>query len=315
MFSRWLFVNLVLSIVVASPLLLAQTEGETTPEVGTEVFRGEQVYNRACTSCHGRAGDGNGPAARYLDPRPRDFRLGTYKFRSTPDGELPTSDDLIHTIKFGVPRTTMPAWEGLLTEREIESVAAYIMTFSDEFREFGSGIPITILAEPKAKSQSAAEGKNLFMIMQCWSCHGVTGTGDGPSARSLRDDWGYRIKPFDFTRGNYKAGKENHNVYKTLFTGLNGTPMPSYVGAILFGEVGEGTLATVAKVYSESEMKVLRAYLESQPTGPELAVMPEAEQEQLVNRRIWALVHFVKSLSRNTGILYTWFIEDTEVTQ
>ncbi len=315
MLSRWLFVHLVLSIVVASPLLHAQTAGKTTREDGKDVFRGEQTYNRACTCCHGRAGDGNGPAARYLEPRPRDFRSGTYKFRSTPDGELPTSDDLFHTVKFGVPRTTMPAWEGLLTGREIQGVVAYIRTFSNEFLEFGSGAPITIPAEPKATPETIAEGENLYMIMQCWSCHGVTGKGDGASAGNLKDDWGHRIKPFDFTIGNYKAGKENQNVYKTLFTGLNGTPMPSYESAILFGEVNDETLAVIAEVYSESEVRALKAYLESQPTDTELGAMPEAELGQLASRRIWALVHFVKSLSRKSGILYTWFVEDTEVTQ
>ena len=315
MISRWLFVHLVFSIVVAPPLLHAQTAEKTTPGDGMEVFRSEQVYNSACASCHGRTGDGNGPAARYLNPRPRDFRSGTYKFRSTPDGELPTSGDLFHTVKFGIPRTTMPAWEGLLTEREIQGVVAYIKTFSTEFQEFGSGTPVTIPAEPQATPQSTAEGKNMYMIMQCWSCHGATGKGDGASSNNLKDEWGHAVKPFDFTIGNYKAGKENPNVYKTLFTGLNGTPMPSYAGAILFGEVSDATLAAVAEVYSESEMKTLSTYLESQPTGAELDAMTEAELRQLVDRRIWAMVHFVKSLSRKPGILYTWFVEDTEVTQ
>lgn len=37
---------------------------------------GERRYLRHCAACHGLDGDGAGPAARYLDPRPRDLGEG-----------------------------------------------------------------------------------------------------------------------------------------------------------------------------------------------------------------------------------------------
>src|SRR5258706_15412795 len=55
---------------------------------------GERVYARRCAVCHGPDGRGNGPAAPSLIPRPRDFKLGLFKYKSTPRGEPPADDDL-----------------------------------------------------------------------------------------------------------------------------------------------------------------------------------------------------------------------------
>jgi len=53
-----------------------------------------RVYEVNCAACHGVESDGNGPAARMFVTRPRDFRSGIFKFRSTPSGSLPTDEDL-----------------------------------------------------------------------------------------------------------------------------------------------------------------------------------------------------------------------------
>ena len=44
------------------------------------------LYREHCAHCHGISGDGAGPTARTLNPYPRDFRLGKFKFKSTPAG-------------------------------------------------------------------------------------------------------------------------------------------------------------------------------------------------------------------------------------
>ena len=56
--------------------------------------RGARVYERNCQQCHGVSGDGNGQAAEYLVPRPRDYRRGTFKFTSTGYGSKPCREDL-----------------------------------------------------------------------------------------------------------------------------------------------------------------------------------------------------------------------------
>src|SRR5690349_4938211 len=62
----------------------------------------KQNYRRYCTGCHGDIGDGLGENAQWLDPKPRNFTLATFKCRSTPTGTLPTDEDLFNTIGRGI---------------------------------------------------------------------------------------------------------------------------------------------------------------------------------------------------------------------
>lgn len=277
--------------------------------------RGAHVYARACVACHGIAGNGTGPAATYLDPRPRDFTRGTFKFRSTPSGEPPTDEDLIRTVEQGVPNTWMPAWKDILTEGEIRDVVGYVKGFSDAFSDDNPPAPIAISPEPEPTPATLDEGKSMYMIMQCWTCHGASGRGDGESAGRLTDDWGHDIRPYDFTRGNYKAGSDRRSVYKTFNTGLNGTPMPSYADAFFFGGEDIRNFETYEKAYSADEIRVLQDYLRTQPTMDAMLDMSEEEQERIVERRKWSLVHYVRSLSRGKGWFYRTFVQDTETTQ
>ncbi|HLF87692.1 MAG TPA: cytochrome c, partial [Anaerolineales bacterium] len=87
---------------------------------------GEAIYQERCVFCHGENGDGNGAVAKYLNPRPRDFTSGQFKFRTTASGELPLREDVINIVKKGVRGTAMPNWEGILADAEIEAVVDYI---------------------------------------------------------------------------------------------------------------------------------------------------------------------------------------------
>ena len=53
-------------------------------------------------------GDGAGPAAAVLDPYPRDFRNGLFKYTSTAGGAKPLREDLLRTLQQGIPGTAMP---------------------------------------------------------------------------------------------------------------------------------------------------------------------------------------------------------------
>lgn len=87
------------------------------------------LYRRHCVHCHGISGDGYGPTAPYLNPYPRDYRKGTYKFKSTPVGARPTHDDLRRVLVNGVAGTAMPSF-ALLKEVEIESLVHYVKYLS-----------------------------------------------------------------------------------------------------------------------------------------------------------------------------------------
>lgn len=89
---------------------------------------GYALYRKHCLHCHGVSGAGDGPTAMYLYPRPRDYRMGLYKFTSTTTGAKPTRDDLRKTIRYGLHGSSMPAFEALMTNSEMEQVIDY-MTF------------------------------------------------------------------------------------------------------------------------------------------------------------------------------------------
>lgn len=303
----WLMLLFLLLLCIS---IYAQEPVDTVPEL-----LGRDLYNRACATCHGMDGKGNGPSARYLNPRPRDFTSGTFKFRSTPSGQLPTDQDLFRTIAQGIPRTMMPAWEDLLTVEQRHNLVEYIKLFSDKFQKYRPGQAITIPAEPPVTQQSIQEGKYMYMVMECWACHGPKGKGNGKSANTLKDEWGHKIKPFDFSTGTYKGGRSDQAVFRTFDTGLNGTPMPSYADAFLFGGDSIGDVSSYRQAYSESEVKALKSYLESQPTEKQLSSMSEDEVQKLTTRRKWALVHYVKSLTEQPGVFHWLFVEDTETTK
>lgn len=193
------------------------------------VEEGGRVYREACAPCHGERGDGKGQAARALDPPPRDFTTGTYKFRSTPSGSVPCAEDLLRTVSEGIPGTMMPAWKDHLSLRERRLVVAYVMAFSPRFTEEK---PERLVPEAlRAPNETAAllqRGRALYRLMRCAECHGESGRGDVRAAATLRDDAGRPISPLDFTRGLYKGGSSPADVYRTFVTGLSGTPMPAY---------------------------------------------------------------------------------------
>lgn len=100
------------------------------PLIETERLReGQAVFNRRCASCHGQSGDGNGPQAQYLDPKPRDYRLGLYKFTSTPRGQKPTRKDLESFLRRGARGTSMPSFQWL-PDTEMQPLIDYIFMLS-----------------------------------------------------------------------------------------------------------------------------------------------------------------------------------------
>ncbi|MGH7606204.1 MAG: c-type cytochrome, partial [Gemmatimonadales bacterium] len=96
---------------------------------------GRVVYQNWCAGCHGETGAGDGEAARYMLPRPRDFTGAIYQIRSTASGELPTNADLMRAIDEGLPGTAMPGWRDRLSGGERRDVAAYLKTFSAFFAD------------------------------------------------------------------------------------------------------------------------------------------------------------------------------------
>jgi mono/diheme cytochrome c family protein len=90
---------------------------------------GEEIYQFQCAVCHGKKGAGDGPAADFLYPRPRDFTLGLFKYKTSP-GELPPRDeDLFNAIKQGLNGTAMPSWKSIFNDEQINSLIPIIKDF------------------------------------------------------------------------------------------------------------------------------------------------------------------------------------------
>ena len=202
------------------------------PADAAQIGRGHGVYDRFCVSCHGERGDGRGISAEWLNPKPRDFTRGVFKFRSTASGTLPATEDLLNTLRRGVYHTNMPSW-GVLGDRNLLAVVEYLKTFSPRWKAEQPGAPVQIPPMPPDSEASRARGKELYTSLGCFNCHGTSGRGDGPAAVDLKDDWGEKIVPFDFTKGAHlKNGDSPEDMYRTLITGLNGTPMPAYADSL-----------------------------------------------------------------------------------
>ncbi len=196
-----------------------------------DLKRARDLYDKYCTQCHGKDGMGDGPGADFFFPRPRDFSLAIFKFRSTSTESLPTDDDLLQTITEGLPSTGMPAFGEVLTRKERELLVEYIKGFSGGiFEEEEPKNPLRIGEVPPITEESVKRGRRLFEeVFECYKCHGKSGRGNGPQALSLQDDWGFPIYPRDLHKGwTFRRGSSRASIFNTVYNGIAGTPMPSF---------------------------------------------------------------------------------------
>ena len=257
---------------------------------------GRDVYARQCAGCHGTTGDGQGPAAVHLNPPPRDYRNGVFKFASTPRGSKPRRDDLRRIVIYGAKGTSMPAFR-FLPEEEREAVIDYVQTLSargeleinlireatdelveeDDFdpttvAEFVTDIdaswaradeelvrPLTV--NPAKTPETVRDGAVAFAEMYCVKCHNRDAAGS-KSADVGVDTWGRIAYPANLAMGMLHGGRRPEDIYRRIYSGINGTPMPA-----------------------------------SKDPNTVSGETAEARSE-----RIWHLVHFITEVIENNGI-------------
>lgn len=204
---------------------------------------GRRLYNFRCAGCHGVSGEGNGPAAEYLDPRPRDFLFANFKMRTTEFSELPLDEDLYRSITRGIPGTAMPSWATLGEDERWQLVywIRYLARdyFDDEdfdprrVDDDGHRYLVDIPTPPPVSDELLEQGRDAFDKGRCVECHGPSGLGNGTSAGKQFNYLEQRILPRDLSKGwRYKGGSRVEDIWRTLTVGMNGTPMPSFVGAL-----------------------------------------------------------------------------------
>lgn len=213
----------------ALALATASATGASALSGQEEAAAGKALYDRWCAACHGESGDGQGPGAEYMLPRPRDFTTGLYQIRTTASGELPTDADILRVIDRGIPGTTMPGWRDLLSQQEREALVEYLKGFSRFFAAMEAPTPLTLGSPPRATEEALTEGAEFYESIECWQCHGQSGRGDGSSAPTLEDDADLPIRAADLTENwRFNGGGTVEDIYRTLRTGLDGTPMATF---------------------------------------------------------------------------------------
>lgn len=185
------------------------------------------LYRQHCVHCHGVTGDGMGPTAAILNPYPRDYRPGIFKYKSTARSAMPTHADLERILRQGVMGTAMPSFD-LLAPTEIDALIEYVkyLTLRGQVEikliaataDLGEGERLTMdratlvddllvtevekwtsapdqIIEPPAvpdvpEAESIALGRDAFFSADkgnCIKCHGLTALGDGQTTDF--DDW------------------------------------------------------------------------------------------------------------------------------
>ena len=265
--------------------------------------RGANLYNVYCAACHGAGGDGQAQAAEALDPPPRDFTRGMYKFRSTPFGTLPTDEDLQLIISRGIPQTWMPGWTEVLSEPQIDDVIVFLKTFLPKDREWKAGEPIPQAPPMESGAVDLKSGEALYLLFDCWTCHGFDGRGKGPASKTLVDYKGRKIVPADMTYFDYKNGSTPAEIRRTLLTGISGTPMPAYEGIYLLAR--DELEGMDLSALPENKRGRVNDFIGNLPTRAELQALPETRQNEIAQENEWSLAYYVASLVRRKSLL-TW---------
>ena len=204
-----------------------------------DIENGKKVYDQRCEQCHGADGAGDGAAAEFIYPRPRVFKDNSvYKFAVTPDGVIPTDDDLYKVIAEGIPGTSMPGFP-IVSEQERWDLVALIKSWSEDFADpeyVAEAVPMSELSCPPVVTSpdSIAQGRKIYEENMCADCHGAAGLGDGPNWASLAEDsWGNILVPRNLSNPeSFRNGYGQADIMKTLSRGLTGSPMASYRDAI-----------------------------------------------------------------------------------
>jgi len=268
----WQVITFLYDYVGQVPRMWDQERSKAVTGIKEEILRqradlkGKELYAFRCAACHGDNGAGDGPAAKRLYPKPRDFTTGLFKYKTSPGKMLPRDEDLFNTIKFGLNSTVMPAWKSLMTDAQITSLIPVIKGFDtfgvwapsdapDDAFDPDTGIykgnPISVTKTLELKNQvpytpeSIAKGKAVFHKSDtCSACHGQDGRGNITSGKRLKDDWGDRIWPRDQTEpwswrvsnvpGDTPEARDAtiKNIFTRLSVGIPGTPMPEHTKTV-----------------------------------------------------------------------------------
>lgn len=262
------------------PLDTPQTLGGVSIPA-TSLDNGRQMYVRHCRACHGQTGDGRGPAAPGLRPAPRDLTKARYKFTRMAGGDLPTDEALYEIISEGLHGTGMLPW-GDIQEDALMDIIHYIKTFSPEGEgwrdpEAEVGTALEVTEDPWAGQEEAAiaMGKKVFHgKATCQSCHPAFATRAYQEKAmkeygmpvTFRDDMYYaQIQVSTYAVNGVDQTQKPPDYTWDMVRTLSGSTDPV---RDLYRIIGAGVTDTAMAAY----------------------------KEQLEDKELWAVSHYVNSL-------------------
>ncbi len=303
-----------LSLLVLAPLLGCEP-AFTEPQVlgGISVSAdtlnaGESAYSYYCISCHGTDGDGRGLSSADLTPPPRDLRTATYKFTGTSTEYLPTDESLGLLIRGGLHGTAMLEWE--LPDQMLEPLIQYIKTFSPEgdgWRDPDSEVsaPYSPGEDPWTDDKAAIErGETLYhSVAECSTCHPAFQTREATNAD--RQELGLSFKT-DFRPNRWRSKAKESKSYSS--------PIPGDPACETNRDcTGEDQVCRYGRceqplmiVPPDFTYRPLRRARDNASLAQVIGIgipgtaMP-AWSETLESKEIWAIAHYVGSLTALKG--------------
>ncbi|MBM3997760.1 MAG: cytochrome c [Planctomycetes bacterium] len=232
---------------------------------------GSTRYRVHCLHCHGVPGDGRGPTSRWVNPHPRDFRAGLFKFHSIdqtkgPSDRPPSRDDLMRTLREGLEGTAMPSFN-LLTDEELESLVSYVMhlairgqaerdAINEEFKWVAEGDSAR-LERDKTKNIKTNVEQSVAFYVKRWA------ESNEPGAAIV-------VRPFPFDPNDVEKFKASVKRGQEIF---NTNPSPEttkhFVALVLPRRIEQEFQKEVQKVKERSKIGVTeealkKAYAEAE---------------------------------------------------
>ena len=113
--------------LLASALVLAIAPSAA---LAADLAKGKETFKMICATCHGESGKGDGPGGQGIQPPPRDFTKGDFKFDANKNGKVGEDADLKLVISKGAAEfggsPLMTPWAGALSDADIDNVIAVI---------------------------------------------------------------------------------------------------------------------------------------------------------------------------------------------
>jgi mono/diheme cytochrome c family protein len=259
--------------------------------LGVEAQDVAGIYRARCAVCHGAEGRGNGPAAALLNPSPRDFTSGVYKFRSTPSGTLPTESDVFRTITRGLPGTSMPSFADLLGEADRRALARHVLAMAPASRATAPPLNVPFF---NWRPALAARGEQAYLRAGCAKCHGEDGRGEG--WRPKQEGPTGEVAPTNLTEPwSFRGGAQIDDIALRILGGLDGSPMPSFADSVSRNDA----LVIAAYVLTLGREPIWRVTDPARIATAGVATEPLARGRYLVNAMACALCH--TPVSAETG--------------